>query len=470
VAQARVDTAQAGVTAAEGALTQAGQTLCGAAGGYVEALDRYGKVFSDNAATVGDVRTLGADLTQPRDAVTAAGADVEKAKADLVTAQQELIDAEAALTVAQASASSKPVPSTTAETATTTTLAPPATVERVKQAEDDFAQAAKGITDATPLAEATAEFNSAALALELAWLRLMSDGGCLTDDQQKQAVELVATYTTNLQTQLKQVGYYEGEIDGIYGPQTTDGVKKLQADSKLPETGFVDQATAAALDAKLAAKGQQAANVQLTQTATVQTVLKLTGFWNGPIDGKWTDDLTAALKEFQTKLGVKPTGVVDAATLAAFEESVAAVKVAVTASPSAPVTVTKSASVPVTVTASASKPATVTVTATTTAPATSKSTGVDLSGKWNGKYSGNYTGTFVLDWEQTGSKLSGTIMLSAPAATLSLNGTITGTTIDFGTVGSTEITYTGKVSGDSMSGTYSVNGAPGGDWSATRAS
>ena len=123
-----------------------------------------------------------------------------------------------------------------------------------------------------------------------------------------------------------------------------------------------------------------------------------------------------------------------------------------------------------TVTTSATSHATVTVTATTTATPTTKSAGVDLSGVWAGKYSGAYTGTFVLDWKQTGSKLSGTIELSAPPTTLSLNGTITGTTIEFGTVGSAEITYSGTVSGDTMSGTYSVNGAPGGDWSATKSS
>ena len=37
----------------------------------------------------------------------------------------------------------------------------------------------------------------------------------------------------------------------------------------------------------------------------------------------WTDELTAALQEFQIALGVEPTGVVDAATLAAFEQALA---------------------------------------------------------------------------------------------------------------------------------------------------
>lgn len=92
---------------------------------------------------------------------------------------------------------------------------------------------------------------------------------------------------------------------------------------------------------------------------------------------------------------------------------------------------------------------------------------LNLSGKWTGHYGGTYTGTFHLSWQQTGSKLSGTITLSAPASTLSVNGTVTGGTINFGTVGSSAITYTGDVSATSMAGTYQVGGANAGTWTAT---
>ena len=219
-----------------------------------------------------------------------------------------------------------PISSTTPESTTTTTLVPPATIERVQQAEDDLADAGEGITAETPLTEATAEYNSAAFALQIAWLRLFYDAGCFSDEQQAEAVEQVTAYTTALQTELQQVGYYEGPIDGIYGPATVDAVKRLQADSDLTETGFVDRATAEALDALLADLELQAAAANLTHTASVQTVLTLTGFWEGPVDGVWTDELTAALQEFQTALGVEPTGVVDAATLAAFQQALAGSK------------------------------------------------------------------------------------------------------------------------------------------------
>jgi peptidoglycan hydrolase-like protein with peptidoglycan-binding domain len=82
----------------------------------------------------------------------------------------------------------------------------------------------------------------------------------------------------------------------------------------------------------------------MTRTASVQTVLTLTGFWTGPIDGEWTDELTAALQAFQTELGVEPTGVVDAATLAAFELALAELeRLATATTTTAPSTTTTSA-------------------------------------------------------------------------------------------------------------------------------
>ncbi len=322
-AEARVAAAESGISDAEESAAAAGEQFCGSAEGYVEALDRYGKLFTDDAATVGDVQTAGADLVEPRDTVAAAVDEYEQARTALTEAEQELIDAEAALAEAIATASSVPISSTEPETATTTTIVATERIERVQQAEDDLARTGRGITESTPLAEATAEYNSAAFALQIVWLQLLAEAGCLTDEQQAEALEQVTAYTTTLQAELQSVGYYDGAIDGIYGPATVDGVKRLQADSGLPETGFVDRATALALDELLAALDRQQSAADLTHTASVQTVLTLTGHWDGPIDGVWTDELTAALQELQIALGVDPTGVVDTATLAAFQQALA---------------------------------------------------------------------------------------------------------------------------------------------------
>ena len=78
VAQTRVSDAEAGVSGAEDALTSAHQSFCVTAKDYVETLDRYGRVFTDRSATVGDVQSLGADLVEPRDEVATSVDAVEK--------------------------------------------------------------------------------------------------------------------------------------------------------------------------------------------------------------------------------------------------------------------------------------------------------------------------------------------------------------------------------------------------------
>jgi outer membrane biogenesis lipoprotein LolB len=115
-------------------------------------------------------------------------------------------------------------------------------------------------------------------------------------------------------------------------------------------------------------------------------------------------------------------------------------------------------------------PAAAVSTPAASAPASSPAAASGLSGSWSGQYGGAYSGTFTLTWTQTGSDLSGKITLSNPAGTTNLHGTVNGSAISFGTVGSTAVTYTGSVSGTSMSGNYQVGGQTGGTWSASKSS
>jgi murein L,D-transpeptidase YcbB/YkuD len=203
-------------------------------------------------------------------------------------------------------------------------LAPAASVDLVNQAEKDFANTQAGITAQTPLREASEQFRSAAVGLELAWLHLFVDTGCATDDQLEQADQVLSAFTIALQQDLKDAGYYDDDVDGIYGPNTTKAVEDLQKANDLPVTGTVDQATILALQAELVAKGHDEAKQQMMTTVQVQQTLKILGFWTGPVDGVWTDDLTEALKAAQTAAGLEPTGVLDAATIAAWQAALAA--------------------------------------------------------------------------------------------------------------------------------------------------
>ena len=91
----------------------------------------------------------------------------------------------------------------------------------------------------------------------------------------------------------------------------------------------------------------------------------------------------------------------------------------------------------------------------------------DVSGGWSGQYNGVFNGTFTLTWQQTGSAVNGKIVLSAPPNTYTITGNLTGNAITFGAVDA--VTYTGTVSGTSMSGTYQLpGGRGGGNWNASK--
>lgn len=318
VAQAKVTAAEKTVAEAEATLKEASSDFCAASETYIEALDRYGDVLNATEPTVGDVTVAGADLAKPKDKAFD-GADVAlDAHEALGVAQQELTDAQVALEQAKAGPTS-PV----ATVPPSAPLVPTATVEAVEKAESDFDAAQSSVTEDTPLAFASEQFNSAAVALEMAWLRLFADAGCLSDEQKQQAADAVGSYTAALQQSLADTGYYSGAVDGVYGPDTVAAVESLQTAHGLPATGTVDKATADALQAELEAVHGVATQETVAVTAAVQQTLRLVGFWDGPVDGIWTPALTEAVKAFQTKLGVEPTGTIDAATITAFEKAIA---------------------------------------------------------------------------------------------------------------------------------------------------
>ena len=333
--QSDLERAEANVAAKEQALTDAQASadeavaeFCGDAKTYIDALDRYGDLLASTAPTVGDVTDAGSDLVEPEDDVTEAGEEAVAAQADLLTAQQDLKEARAELKEINATSTPSTSPSESATSkpkvkATPYPMPPSDAVNRVKQAQKEFEATKAGITDRTPLVQASEQFNAAVVALEMSWLHLFAASGCLTDEQQKQAEAAVQAYTLILQNSLAEAGYYAGPVDGIYGPETVKAVESLQQAHDLPVTGAVDKATADALAADLDAKGGDAAAEALATTAAVQQTLKLAGFWDGPIDGEWTPALTQALMSFQTALGVEPTGTVDAATIAAVENAIA---------------------------------------------------------------------------------------------------------------------------------------------------
>ncbi len=131
--------------------------------------------------------------------------------------------------------------------------------------------------------------------------------------QRQDAIFANAVFVAQLQQALKVLGYFDGEITGVYDDATTAAVAALQRDLGLPDTGVYDEATDAALRERI---GGRLATFG-TGVKGLQQALADRGFYDGPIDGRWSAATIAAVKAFQTSLGVPATGVLDVATLQA---------------------------------------------------------------------------------------------------------------------------------------------------------
>ena len=105
-----------------------------------------------------------------------------------------------------------------------------------------------------------------------------------------------------LQTLLQQGGYYDGAIDGIYGPQTIAAVSTLQNDLGVEDDGMYGPNTHQAL---LDALGL--ADTPLIKE--LQTELKALGYYTGEVDGIYGAGTINAVKAAQKDCGIKEDGI-----------------------------------------------------------------------------------------------------------------------------------------------------------------
>jgi peptidoglycan hydrolase-like protein with peptidoglycan-binding domain len=121
-----------------------------------------------------------------------------------------------------------------------------------------------------------------------------------------------------LQAVMTRLGYYTGDVDGVYGEETTAAVTAMQEDLGVTADGIYGPETHVALVATGRATAQAKRIV-----ATIQTTLTQYGYYTGPIDGVYGEETTAAVKELQTDLGVTADGRVGPETIEAFNQAVA---------------------------------------------------------------------------------------------------------------------------------------------------
>ncbi len=129
----------------------------------------------------------------------------------------------------------------------------------------------------------------------------------------RQEAFVAAMVTTRIQQALRALGYYDGEITGTMDEATREAIRALQRDLGVPETGEYDEATDAALRARL---GTAATSLDAA-VRELQQLLTDLGYYTGPIDGRFSTATADAVRALQRDLGVPETGLIDVATLQA---------------------------------------------------------------------------------------------------------------------------------------------------------
>ena len=135
-------------------------------------------------------------------------------------------------------------------------------------------------------------------------------------------------HVAQIQHLLREQGYYDGQIDGVWGEGTAAAANKYRREHALEATPGLDISLLKAMNAERAAVPKLApgatdrgTGVPLmagpTALRSLQKELTAQGIATGNIDGAWGEDTKRGVKEFQRKHDLEPTGTLTLPTLAA---------------------------------------------------------------------------------------------------------------------------------------------------------
>ena len=131
---------------------------------------------------------------------------------------------------------------------------------------------------------------------------------------------------SKVQTELKALGYYYGQITGNAGPKTVAAIKSFQGKNGLTADGIAGPQTIAKIDAAYEAKGGSSSgsgssasglklNSKGTDVRNLQQDLTTLGYYWAEITGNFGERTEAAVKSFQDENGLTVDGVAGPATI-----------------------------------------------------------------------------------------------------------------------------------------------------------
>ena len=142
----------------------------------------------------------------------------------------------------------------------------------------------------------------------------------------------VGTYgeeVRQLQRALRELGYFNGDPDGVYGDATAAAVRRFQLANGLEVTGMADGALTLRLYCELpidwenflrgsaAEAGDSGAKVY-----TLQYWLRRKGYFEGECTGRYGEDTQRAVRQFQSDVGLETSGNADQETCRALFEDI----------------------------------------------------------------------------------------------------------------------------------------------------
>jgi peptidoglycan hydrolase-like protein with peptidoglycan-binding domain len=155
----------------------------------------------------------------------------------------------------------------------------------------------------------------------------MAAAACQTAPPEPAVTAPAAFGVRDIQAGLKDLGYYQGAVDGIAGPVTRRAVTRSQTDFGLPATGEIDGPLYARIEQHLRKNPPHPDLPRAAQVFALQRALARLGYYDGPVDGRYVGETLKAYLVYQRQNGLPITHKVDARTLRRIEREAAAAPV-----------------------------------------------------------------------------------------------------------------------------------------------
>lgn len=129
----------------------------------------------------------------------------------------------------------------------------------------------------------------------------------------------------NVQRCLQRLGYYNGPVNGRFGPLTESAVRQFQRAKGIDAIGLVGPQTQQALQAGCHSKSNVLKVGSRGSAVTrLQQNLQTLGFYDGPITGYFGQETRRAVIRFQQYAGLRADGIAGASTLQAIRADLSA--------------------------------------------------------------------------------------------------------------------------------------------------